>query len=274
MSRSWTVFLEPQAWLWLLGGLLVTLEVAAFVVAISFCTGTAFALARLSSVRIIRALAVGYIECVRAIPVFLLILTVYFGLPSLKIVATPAVAVVIALSIYATALIAEIVRAGIEAVPKGQVEAAHAVGLSESNTFCFVVYPQALRMMVPPLVGQYIILIKHTSIGGVIGLDELLHRAVILYNGYQNPFQVLLVVAVIYFLVLYPLSMLSRRLEFKDPRSERRQDNEAPMWTTLGIARRPRMAQAVAQTALTADVILSKPPAGSESLTLYDRQQP
>src|SRR5262249_42924024 len=81
-----------------------------------------------------------------------------------------------------------------------------------------IVLPQGLRLMVPPLVGQYIILIKHTSIGGVVGLDELLRRAVILYNGFQNPAQALVVVAVMYFLFLYPLSMLSRRLELRDPR--------------------------------------------------------
>ena len=239
MSRSWTIFLEPQVWVWLGGGLLVTLQVAALVVAISFVTGTIFALARLSSNSVVKTIAIAYIEGVRAIPVFLLILTVYFGLPSLKLEASPATAVVLALSIYATALIAEIVRAGIEAVPKGQIEAAHSVGLSASDTFRFIVYPQALRMMVPPLVGQYIILIKHTSIGGVVGLDEFLHRAVILYNGYQNPAQALLVVAVIYFLVLYPLSMLSRRLELKDPRAIGAHQARRPVWRWLGRSKQP-----------------------------------
>jgi ABC-type amino acid transport system permease subunit len=122
------------------------------------------------------------------------------------------------LPIYATAMIAEIVRAGILAVAKGQVEAARSLGLSGVQAFVYVTFPQAMRMMVPPLVGQYIILIKETSIGGVVGLDELLRRTVILYTGFQNPTQALIVAAAIYFILLCGLSMFSRRLELKDAR--------------------------------------------------------
>jgi His/Glu/Gln/Arg/opine family amino acid ABC transporter permease subunit len=193
-------------------------QIAAVVVSISLATGTLFALMRLSRFRLLRWLAATYIDVMRAMPVFLIIVFTYFGLPGIGIEVSTAVSVAIALTIYATALIAEIVRAGILAVPVGQIEAAYSLGLSRFKTFCYVVFPQAMRMMVPPLVGQYIILIKHTSIGGVVGLDELLRRAVVLYNGFQNPAQTLLIVAVIYFAFLFPLSMLSRRLELKDPR--------------------------------------------------------
>ena len=174
---------------------------------------------RLSRFAPLRWSAATYIDVMRATPVFLIIVFTYFGLPGLSVEVSTATSVTIALTFYATALIAEIVRAGILAVPVGQIEAARSLGLGQWNTFFHVILPQALRMMVPPLVGQYIILIKHTSIGGVVGLDELLRRAVILYNGFQNPAQALLVVAVIYFAFLYPLSMLSRRLELKDPRA-------------------------------------------------------
>jgi His/Glu/Gln/Arg/opine family amino acid ABC transporter permease subunit len=219
MSREWAVFAEGQTWVWLAGGLLVTIRIAAVVVAISLVTGTLFALMRLSRFAILRWSAATYIDTMRATPVFLIIVFTYFGLPGLGIEVSTAVSVTAALTFYATALIAEIVRAGILAVPVGQIEAARSLGLGQLHTLFHVVLPQALRMMVPPLVGQYIILIKHTSIGGVVGLDELLRRSVILYNGYQNPAQALLVVAVIYFAFLYPLSMLSRRLELKDPRA-------------------------------------------------------
>jgi polar amino acid transport system permease protein len=97
-----------------------------------------------------------------------------------------------------------------------------------------------MRMMVPPLVGQYIILIKHTSIGGVVGLDELLRRTVILYNGFQNPAQALVVVAIIYFSFLYPLSILSRRLELKDPRAATAEGDESFLdRLRLGVKRTP-----------------------------------
>jgi His/Glu/Gln/Arg/opine family amino acid ABC transporter permease subunit len=216
MSRNWAVFLDPQAWIWLGGGLLVTLRVAAVVVCLSLVTGTVFALARLSPFAGLRWAALSYIETIRALPVFLIILATYFGLHSLSIEVSPAVAVTLALTIYATALIAEIVRAGILAVSKGQVEAARSVALGRVATFRYIVFPQAMRAMVPPLVGQYIILIKHTSIGGIVGLDELLRRGVILYNGFHNPAQTLFIVAVLYFLLLYPLSMISRTLELRD----------------------------------------------------------
>jgi putative glutamine transport system permease protein len=218
MTREWSVFLEPQTWLWLGGGLLVTLRVAALVIVVSLATGTVMALARMSSLRALRWAAATYIDTIRAIPVFLIIIFVFFGLPKAGIEVSTATSVTAALTIYATALIAEIVRAGIAAVDKGQIEAARSLGLSGVHTFFYVVFPQAMRMMIPPLVGQYIILIKHTSIGGVVGLDELLRRTVILYTGFQNPTQSLIVVAVIYFMLLFGLSMLSRRLELKDPR--------------------------------------------------------
>jgi His/Glu/Gln/Arg/opine family amino acid ABC transporter permease subunit len=218
MPREWSVFLETQTWIWLGGGLLVTLRVAALVVLFSFVTGTLLALGRMSRWRPLHWAAATYIDTIRAVPVFLIIIFVFFGLPNAGIEVSTATSVTIALTIYATALIAEIIRAGILAVERGQIEAARSLGLSGVQTFLYVVFPQAMKMMVPPLVGQYIILIKHTSIGGVVGLDELLRRTVILYTGFQNPTQSLIVVAVIYFMLLFGLSMLSRRLELKDSR--------------------------------------------------------
>src|SRR5690349_7845388 len=100
MSHNWAVFLDPQAWIWLGGGLLVTLRVAALVIALSFVTGTFFALARLSKITFLRCAASSYIETVRALPVFLIILVTYFGLPGVAFEVSPAVAVTIALTIY------------------------------------------------------------------------------------------------------------------------------------------------------------------------------
>jgi len=220
MPREWEVFTHVQTWAWLGGGLLVTLRVAALVVAISLITGTFLALARLSRHGALRWAARAYINIIRGIPVFLIIVFTYFALPKLKVNVSAATSVTLALTIYATALIAEIVRAGILAVPPGQMEAARSLGLDARTTFAHVVLPQAFRTMVPPLVGQYIILIKNTSIGSIVGLDELLRRTVIIYNTYQNPAQSLLVVAVLYFAFLFPLSTLSRKLELKDRRAD------------------------------------------------------
>jgi aspartate/glutamate/glutamine transport system permease protein len=213
VSREWAVFLEPQTWLFLAGGVLVTLQVAAVTVVISLVTGTLLALARVSRFAALRAPAGAYIDIIRGIPVFLVIIFTFFGLGRAGIIVSVAWSVTIALIIYATAQIAEIVRGGIQAVPRGQLEAARALGLNAVQTFRYVIYPQAFRMMVPALAGQYIILTKSTAIGAVIGLDETLRRAVILYNGYQNPLQSLFVAGCIYFVLLFSLSRLSRRLE-------------------------------------------------------------
>src|SRR5207245_10662928 len=98
------------------------------------------------------------------------------------------------------------------AVPRGQVEAARGLGLTQVQTLRHVVFPQGFRMMIPALAGQYIMLIKSTAIGAVIGLDEVLRRAIILYNCYQNPLQSLFVSASIAFLPLYTLLSLTAML--------------------------------------------------------------
>jgi His/Glu/Gln/Arg/opine family amino acid ABC transporter permease subunit len=117
MSREWAVFLQAQTWLWLGGGLLVTIRIAALVVAISLVSGTAFALAHLSRNAALHWAASIYISVLRGVPVFLIIVFTFFALPKIGINVPVATSVTVALTIYATALIAEIVRAGILAVP-------------------------------------------------------------------------------------------------------------------------------------------------------------
>jgi putative glutamine transport system permease protein len=238
VSREWAVFLEPQTWIFLGGGVLVTLQVAAVTIVISLVTGTLLALARVSSVRALRLPSSAYIDVIRGIPVFLIIIFTFFGLGRAGIVVSVAWSVTVALTIYATAQIAEIVRAGIQAVPRGQIDAARALGFNRVQTFRYVVYPQAFRMMVPALAGQYIILTKSTAIGAVVGLDETLRRAVILYNGYQNPLQSLFVAACIYFVLLFSLSRLSRKLEPRQATTSVVHDTEESWLSRLAPARR------------------------------------
>jgi aspartate/glutamate/glutamine transport system permease protein len=238
VSREWAVFLEPQTWIFLAGGVLVTLQVAAVTIVISLITGTLLALARVSSVRALRLPSSTYIDVIRGIPVFLIIIFTFFGLGRAGIVVSVAWSVTVALTIYATAQIAEIVRGGIQAVPRGQLDAARALGFNGVQTFRYVVYPQAFRMMVPALAGQYIILTKSTAIGAVIGLDETLRRAVILYNGYQNPLQSLFVAGCIYFVLLFSLSRLSRKLEARQSTTSVVPGTEESWLSRLAPARR------------------------------------
>jgi putative glutamine transport system permease protein len=219
--RYWTVFLEWEIWLFLLDGLRATLTIAIVAIVLSLIFGTLLALGRLSPWRALRWPIALYVEIVRALPVLFIIFFVFFGgaagitLFGVKISWTdPIVAAILALTLYTSAVNAEIVRAGILSVERGQVEAARSLGLSYVQTMQHVVLPQALRRMVPPQVSQMITLVKDTSLAYVIGTLELLNKVKILYSGFETgPLQGLFVAACIYFVINYSLSLLSRRLE-------------------------------------------------------------
>ncbi len=199
----------------LLLGLGYTLGLAAVSIAISFVLGSVLALARLSRVSVIRYPAIFYIEIIRSLPLLLLILFTFFGLPQLLgIQLGPLRAGVIALSGFTAALLAEIIRAGILSVNRGLIEAAEAQGFSGAQVLRFVTLPIALRRMTPALVSQFITLLKDTSLTAVIGILELTRRGRIVSS--QPPFEpipVFTLIALIYFAVNYGLSLLSRRLE-------------------------------------------------------------
>jgi len=164
--------------------------------------------------------SIAYIESVRALPVLLLI--VYFGIKGSSLF-RPVFgsdfelprfwAGVLGLSLYTSAVLAEIIRAGILSLPSGQTEAARALGLSYPRTMRFVILPQALRLMVPAMMAQLTTVIKDTSLVGTIGVFELLKQGRTIYTQYFNPIEVLLIVSVIYFVICFTLSQLSRRLE-------------------------------------------------------------
>lgn len=199
----------------LAGGLLVTLELAVASIAISFVLGIGLALGRLSPLAAIRWPVTAYVEGMRALPVFLIILFSYLALPRLLgINLSPFVAGVIAMSTFTAALVAEIVRAGILAVPAGIVEAARSQGFRTSDRMRLIVLPIALRSMTPALTAQFVTLLKDTSLTAVIGNLDLLRRAQIVDS--QPPFEPIPVFALIgltYFAINYGLSLWSRRLE-------------------------------------------------------------
>lgn len=218
---NWAVFGDARTWIFLGNGLLVTVQVALAAIILSMVFGVLFALARLARFHLVHYPAVAYIEGIRALPVFLLIIYVFFASARFGAQLPVEWAVVLALTIYTSAVNAEIVRAGILSIEKGQVEAARSLGLTYTQMMRYVVLPQALQRMIPPLVSQFITLLKDTSLGTVIGLLELLRRGEIIYRGtYQgrvnnNPIESLLVVSIIYFILCYSLSGLSLRLERK-----------------------------------------------------------
>jgi putative glutamine transport system permease protein len=210
---SW--LFAPSTLLFLLGGLGTTLALAGIAIAISLVAGVFLALARLSPIRPLSAFATVYIEGMRALPVLLVIFFSYFALPGIiGIKLSSFAAGTIAMSAFTAALIAEIVRAGILAVPRGIREAAAAGGLSAAQAMRLIVLPIALRQMMPALVAQFVTLLKDTSLTAVIGILELTRRGQIVFS--QPPFQpipVFALIALTYFVVNFSLGTIGRRLE-------------------------------------------------------------
>ncbi|MBB5441519.1 MULTISPECIES: amino acid ABC transporter permease [unclassified Paraburkholderia] len=151
-----------------------------------------------------------YTELFRGTPVLITLMFIYFGVSYFGYAIDVFAAGVIGLSIYQGAYIAEIFRAGIEAVPKGQWEVSQILGLTRAQSFSFVVLPQTGKIVLPPLVGQYLSLIKDTSIVSMIGMSELMHGGQAIVDRVGKPVEIYGLVALIYFAVCFPLSQWVR----------------------------------------------------------------
>lgn len=197
----------------------IQLTIASFVLAILL--GLLLALGKLSRITIIRAFCTAYIEVARGIPALAILFLLYFGLVPLGIVFDAFVAGAIGLGMSAAGYIAEVFRAGIEAIHKGQREAALAVGMTPAMTFRYIILPQALRIILPPMLNMVIILLKDTSICSLISADELMLRAKDLAMMSFLPMHLFLLAGVIYFLLAWPMSLLTRRVEARMRRGMR-----------------------------------------------------
>jgi glutamate transport system permease protein len=205
----------------LLLGLLQTVKAALAAMVLAMALGTVLALGRLSRNVWLRWLAGIYVDFFRAMPLILLILFTSLGLPKLGIHLHPFGGVVLALTAYNGAVLGEIFRAGILSLERGQSEAASAIGLGYWQSMGLVIVPQAARRMIPAIVSQLVTLLKDTSLGSVIGFDELLRRAENTGTFYGNSLQVLTEAAVIYIIINFTLSRVARRLEVRQRRRYR-----------------------------------------------------
>ncbi|WP_316568287.1 amino acid ABC transporter permease [Neobacillus sp. YIM B06451] len=200
----------------LLQGFGVTLLVAFIAIVLSFIIGGAIGTARYARIPVVsQILAVG-VETIRNLPLLLIIFFTYFALPEVGLKLPVTTAAIVALTIFESAMLSEIIRSGLNSIEKGQIEAARSSGLGYVQTIRYIVMPQALRRMVPPIVSQFISLLKDTSLAVVISLPELTHNAQIIYgqkDGYVIPMLVFL--AFMYFAVNYLLSILAGKLELK-----------------------------------------------------------
>ncbi|MGM9382072.1 amino acid ABC transporter permease [Streptomyces antibioticus] len=225
-SAQWKPFLESQAWTtYLLPGLANTLKAAALAMVIALPLGAVFGIARLSDHRWVRGASGTVVEFFRAIPVLLLMLfanEIYARSTDISSEDRPLYAVVTGLVLYNSAVLAEVVKAGILALPKGQTEAAYAIGLRKGQTMSNVLLPQAVTAMLPAIVSQLVVIVKDTALGGVmIGFTELLNSRGTLAANYANVIPSFIVVAIMYIVLNFILTSFASWLERRMRRSKR-----------------------------------------------------
>ena len=211
-KRLWEFFGWETTWAFLGKGLLGTLASAAAAAVIALVLGMVLLVGRLSSSRLARWPAVAAIDFLRGVPTLLLIYVCFLVLPSVGIKLSAYWMLTLPVGLSTAAVVAEVYRAGVLAVPRGQTDAARALGMSEAQVFTHVVFPQALRFVVPALVAQLVIVVKDTTFGYVVTYGELMQNAKVLIANYRSLVPVYLAVAVLYCAVNYGISRASRRL--------------------------------------------------------------
>jgi glutamate transport system permease protein len=214
----WKPFTTSEAWTtYLLPGLGDTLKAAGLSMVIALPLGAFFGIARMSDHRWVRIPAGVVVEFFRSIPVLLLMLFAnefYARSTNVGTEDRPLYAVVTGLVLYNASVLAEIVRAGILALPKGQTEAAYAIGLRKGQTMTSILLPQAVTAMLPAIVSQLVVIVKDTALGGVmIGYTELLNTRSTLAANYANVIQSFVVVAIIYIVLNFTLTSFAGWLE-------------------------------------------------------------
>lgn len=212
MGLDWTIIAEN--WPLLLSGFINTLKLALLAIGLSFWLGVVAGALRLSRNPLLYYPAVLYIEVIRGIPLIMVIFWFYFVSPI--IAGRPLdnfTSALIAFVVFEGAYLAEIIRAGIQSVPVGQIDAASSTGLSHVQAMRHIILPQAVRNMIPALVTRFIILFMDTSLAYIIGYRELTRVAKIIAEREFRAFEVFTFIAIVYFICTYTMSLVSRRLE-------------------------------------------------------------
>ena len=236
LRDNWMLLLVGQYPNGPLGGLAITLALSVLGILLAFPLSIGLALARLSPFAWLRWPATAVVYVVRGVPLVMFIFWVYFFVPALiGRTVSGFTTMLITLVIYQAAYLAEIVRAGIEGLPRGQYEAARATGLSHMQAMVKVILPQAIYNMVPAMLSQFVSTIKETSLGYMISVNELTFAAnQINTTLLTKPFQVFFVLALTYFLLCFTLTQLARRLERRV--ASRRAGTDAPRRQPAALA--------------------------------------
>lgn len=204
--RDFNLFLE---------GFLTTLEVAVLGLLLALMLGVIFGVLSTSKIKVFKVISRVYVEIIQNTPLVIQIFFLFNGLPYVKIVLPVLVIGVLGVGVYHGAYIAEVVRAGITSIPKGQFEAAKSQGFSYSQTMKYIILPQTVRIIIPPLTNQLVNLIKNTSVLAMIAGGDLMYTSDSWSssNMYYGPAYV--VTGALYFIICYPLARVARKLELK-----------------------------------------------------------
>ncbi len=207
--RYWFFFLRPTTWKFLGKGLLGTMKAAVAAGIMAFAAGFGLMLGRLSRHVLLRGICTALVEFTRGVPTLLFIYFFFLVVPQFGIRIDAFWKISIPVAISACGIVAEVLRSGVNAVPKGQTEAALSLGMSNRSLFMKVVFPQAIRYVVPALISELVIVVKDTTFAYVVNFPDLMQNAKVLISNYDALLSVYLVVAVIYIVINYLLNRLS-----------------------------------------------------------------
>ena len=205
----------------ILTGLGVTIAYTIATILLGLLVGLVTGLLRLSRNPVITAPLVAYVEIFRCTPLLVQIIWFYYALPVVLGIDIPApVAAILVLSLYTGAFYAEIIRGGVNSIERGQWDAARAIGMRRRQVMRHVILPQAVKRMIPPFMNQSIIQLKNTSLVSTIAVADLLYEGTIITAATYRPLEVYTTVAVIYFLVLFPLTLAAQQVERRLARAD------------------------------------------------------
>ncbi len=209
--------MSPQVaayWFVFLKGVAITLWISWLALLLGGALGFVVGMMRIAKWTAVRWVAVVYTEVFRSVPPLVLFFGCFYGLSfALQLDLSPFAAATIALTLTASALMSEVVRAGIESVTHGQWQAAYSSGMRYDQVFRYVVWPQAIRVMLPPSVGVYISTLKDSSLASIIGYVELTKSGLLVRETTGISFEVLLIIAILYFIINYSISLVGTALE-------------------------------------------------------------
>ncbi|WP_411682637.1 amino acid ABC transporter permease [Clostridium thailandense] len=209
-----------EYYMFFINGVKYTIFLAFFAVLIGVVLGIFLALMRLSKKKILNVIAAAYIEFIRGTPILVQLYIVFYGLPHVGVNLPDFIAGIVALSVNSGAYVAEIIRAGIQAVDKGQMEAARSIGMTQGMAMRYIIIPQAIKNILPALGNEFITVIKESSIASIIGIHELMYNADTVRGNIFKPFEPLIVAAILYFLMTFTLSKIvgsfERRMKTSD----------------------------------------------------------